>query len=419
MKKHILLFTILLSLCLCGCEFPKQNSAPIKQPIIETPNPSAARIPVGSSVPFVDTMASPAQAPAAIPTEEPISQALPESLPAEEPIPVQTEKPIPVSTPVPVQTEMPAPLPAPAPTAASSNLETASTGIIITKNPTSEALTVGGNTWFVAHAENAQTLTWQLVDPEGNLHTVQDAVAMNPGLGLEVLEGDMIAVSDAPLSFNGWGIQARFDGQGQTAVTSPAYIFVGDYINAYNPVIERYRKAKLAEISNFGQAHERDVSEWIIDCEHVGYTLSDLDKNGIPELLIAGIDTKDSDLNLLLDVYSFSYDKPVRICLSTARNRYYLYAGNRIYSEGSSGTSISTHEFYTLDGTKLQFQERYFCFYESQIFGPYFYHTTQDTEHFLDQKPENYDRKIPLSEFPAIRAAIHAQTWLPALAQIA
>ena len=38
----------------------------------------------------------------------------------------------------------------------------ADTGIIITKNPTSEALAAGGNTWFVAHAENAQTLTWQL-----------------------------------------------------------------------------------------------------------------------------------------------------------------------------------------------------------------------------------------------------------------
>ena len=413
MKKHILLFTILLSLCLSGCEFPKQSTAPIKQPVIETPNPSAARIPVGSSVPFVEAMASPAQALAPNPTEEPAAYAVPESSPTEQPVPIQTEEPIPVYTTVPIQTEMPAPLPTSAPAASSPNM--ADTGIIITKNPTSEALAVGGNTWFVAHAENAQTLTWQLVDPEGNLHTVQDAVAKNPGLGLEVLEDDMIAVSDAPLSFNGWGIQARFDGQGQTAITSPAYIFVGDYINAYNPIIEKYRKAKLAEISNFGQAYERDVSEWVVNCEHVGYTLTDLDKNGVPELLIAGIDSD----NLLLDLYSFSFDKPVRICMSTARARYYLYTGNRIYSEGSSGTSIFTHEFYTLDGTKLKFQERYFCFYESQIFGPYFYHTKQDTEHFLEQKPDNYEQKIPLSEFPAILESIRAQTLLPALAQIA
>ena len=419
MKKNIFLSIAILFLCqwLCGCGFPGQPAAPVKQPVIETPNPSAARIPVASSVPFVDAMASPAQAPAFIQTPEPVSALDSPSLPVQETDTPSTPTPVPAtSTSVSAAS---APVTATyAPVSAPSVPGPEGTGIVITKNPTSEMLAVGGKTWFTAHAENAQTLTWQLIDPEGNLHTLPDAAARNPGLILEVLEDDTIAVSDIPLSFNGWAIQARFDDQSQTAVTFPAYIFVGDYIYAYTPVIERYRTAKNAEISHFGQANERDVSEWIISCESVGYTLLDLDKNGIPELLLAGVGTEDADAGILFDVYTFHIDRPVRICMSTGRGRYYLLSDNRIYYEGSGGASISIHEFYTLDGTKLQFQERYFCFYDSQNFGPYFYHMTQDTEHFLDRKPENYEEKIPLSDFPARKEAIRRNIWLPPLARL-
>ncbi len=410
MKKNILLFggILILSLWLCGCEVPNQAAAPIKQPLIETPNPFAEHIEVSSSLPLTDPVPTPSQT--SVPADAPSSPAVSSPLP--------TEEPAPASSPVPTPTVTPAPTPVSVQTNADQRPEVTDPDIVITKNPTGEALAVGGNTWFTAHAENALSLTWELVDPDGNVHTVANAVAMNPGLGLEVLEDDTIAVTDAPLSLNGWAVQARFAGQRGTAVTYPAYIFVGDYINAYSPVIERYRKAKNAEISHYGQAHERDVSEWAIDCEYVGYALTDLDRNGIPELLIAGIGTEDANKDILFDLYSFFNDKPVRVCMSTEKGRYYLLSDNRIYYEGSGGASISIHELYTLEGTKLQFQERYFCFYDSQKFGPYFYHTTQDTDHFLEQKPENADEKIPLSDFPARKEAIRTEICLPPLAQL-
>ena len=52
----------------------------------------------------------------------------------------------------------------------------------------------------------------------------------NPGLSLEALEDDTIAVNNIPLSFDGWGIQARFDGvgDGNFTVTEPAWITVID-----------------------------------------------------------------------------------------------------------------------------------------------------------------------------------------------
>ena len=100
--------------------------------------------------------------------------------------------------------------------------------VIITKNPRGETVAAGGKTWFIAHADNAVSITWQAVHPDGYTVSLDEAMTANPGLSLEVLDGDTIAVSNIPLSFDGWGIQARFDGTGESnyAVTNPAWITV-------------------------------------------------------------------------------------------------------------------------------------------------------------------------------------------------
>ena len=100
--------------------------------------------------------------------------------------------------------------------------------VVITKNPRGETVPAGGKTWFIAHADNAVSLTWQAVNPDGFSVSLEEAMATHPGLSLEVLEGDTIAVSNIPLSFSGWGIQARFDGvgAGNFDVTEPAWITV-------------------------------------------------------------------------------------------------------------------------------------------------------------------------------------------------
>lgn len=72
----------------------------------------------------------------------------------------------------------------------------------ITKNPTSEAISVGGKTWFIAHTDNATSMSWEVVDPHGNVYTLANAMEMNPGLNLQALEGDTIAVSYFPTSIN-------------------------------------------------------------------------------------------------------------------------------------------------------------------------------------------------------------------------
>lgn len=104
--------------------------------------------------------------------------------------------------------------------------EDTESAVVITKNPRSEYIAEGGHTWFIAHAENAESIHWQVVDPDGTVYTLEEAMEKHPGLQLQELELDTIGVSDIPLSADGWGVQAVFEGPGGTAVTEPAYLYV-------------------------------------------------------------------------------------------------------------------------------------------------------------------------------------------------
>ena len=301
----------------------------------------------------------------------------------------------------------------------------ADTTVVITKNPTSEAVTVGGKTWFIAHADNAWSLTWETVDPNGTVHTLADTVVLNPGIGLQALEGDTLAVTNIPLSFNGWGIQARFDGQGNSATTSPAYIYVGDFLNAYSNIIETYRIAKQNNIRGPGDAYEYNVSEWVAYYDHVGYALKDLDKNGIPELLISGTDPQYSEAPVLFEVYTLVNNTPVQILISWARIRYYLMTDNRIYHEGSGGAAHSIFEFYQVEGDHLRFLEGYSTSndYDGSFTTLYYSSTWNgETDEFMLQGDYNH----PDSTFPIevsdtnntvanLFDTFESQCWMPQL----
>ena len=132
-----------------------------------------------------------------------------------------------------VVTPTPAPIPTPAPTPTPEPASYYGPAPVITKNPTSESLAIGGTTWFISHAQNANRLTWQAVSPAGLVYTTAEALSLHPGLVLENQANDTLAVRNVPASLNGWGFQARFEGTGGVAVSSAAYIYVGDYVGAY------------------------------------------------------------------------------------------------------------------------------------------------------------------------------------------
>ena len=98
--------------------------------------------------------------------------------------------------------------------------------VIITSYPTDETLSVGGGILFTADGYNIWTVSWQFVDPDGNIYySLYDVEDMHPGLILKSYP-NALEISNVPLSFNGWAVQVRFDGNRNYAISPPAIISV-------------------------------------------------------------------------------------------------------------------------------------------------------------------------------------------------
>ena len=304
---------------------------------------------------------------------------------------------------------------------------------VITKNPTSEAISIGGKTWFIAHADNATSLTWEMIDPNGYVHTLAEAMAMNPGLNLQALEGDTIAVSNVPQSVNGWGVQATFTGPGGSVSTSPAYIYVGDFLNAYSGIIEKYRLVAQLGYIDYCNRYSFDICECAKDCEYTGYALKDIDKNGIPELIISGGGKYYGAPSILFELYTLENNVPVNILISYPRIRFYLLTDNRIYYEASGGAAYSYFEFFKLNGDHLEFLEGYATANDADAAagqaGRTLYHTSVwngATEPFMtygDYNRADQTWPIDISEnnntIGALFDTFGSQCWIPQLTMIA
>ena len=309
----------------------------------------------------------------------------------------------------------PTPAPTPAPAPAASTAAPSGPQVVITKNPTSEALEIGGKTWFIAHAQNALSLTWEMVDPQGNVYSLQDAMNSNPGLTLEAMDKDTLAVSNVPQSLNGWGARARFDGQGNAAYSNVATIYVGDYAAAYGSVIQAYKTAyETGNSGNLQYAFDHNLSEIMGYSNHVGYGLKDLDKDGIPELIIAGIDTDDFSDRMIYDLYTLNNGTPVQLAMSQARNRWYLRTDNLLYNEASGGAGHSFRSLYQKTGTELSGTRCAFTwFFGDSNDGYYLKEGMVTFEHSAE------DIRLSEAEFESVAREIMGTIFLPQLTRIA
>lgn len=313
-KTIIMIITLCMLLSLCACS-QKESDVVFVPPQVETAAPADISAPPVTAVP------------------EPSAAPTPAATPAPLPIPEPTKTPVPIPEPtVPVGT---------------------AGNITVTKNPTGEALTIGGKTWFIAHASNADSLVWQLLDPDGRVYSVSDAMNANPGLVLEVLEGDTIAVSNVPLSLNGWSVQAVFSNSSFSAATSPAEIYVGDYTAAYASVIGRYKSAYEGGIRNEGDAERYGVSEMSAYSSHVGYAMKDLDKDGTPEIIIAAAGEGNNAGNIIFEIATLYNGSVKSLCVSRARDRFYLRTDSCVYEQGSNGAAYSIYRILKLNAGAL------------------------------------------------------------------
>ena len=290
---------------------------------------------------------------------------------------------------VPASTPIPTPAPTPTP---SQNFS--GPAPVITKNPTSESMTTGGTTWFIAHARNAKRIVWQGVSPDGLVYTVKEMLAIHPGLALEEQANDTLCVRNVPASLNGWGFRASFEGSGGTAVSSTAYIFVKDYITAFQNILNAYRAAYQAGGHTVQYAAANDLSPMIAHSSHVGYAFKDLDKDGTPELFIAGLNTDDAAKSAVYDVYALIGGVPTRLVMSTEQSCFYLCTDNTLLNIASTGTGYAHYYTYRFAKNKLGAVDGYKSCPTDNARVKYYYQTGTYT-----QDPQKGDIPVAESEF--------------------
>ena len=83
----------------------------------------------------------------------------------------------------------------------------------------------------------------------------------------------------------------------------------------------------------------------------VGYTIQDINGDGIQELLIIQVSDRGQTRYFgekILALYTIANDEASFLAGGWARNRYYLLSDGQIYNEGSSGANDSSFETYIL-----------------------------------------------------------------------
>lgn len=99
---------------------------------------------------------------------------------------------------------------------------------------------------------------------------------------------------------------------------------------------------------------ELDISSvFNYGADTLGYTMSDLDDDGVMELLLG----EDGDIGVIYDIYKVEDGEMVHVVSGGERDRYYLMENGQIANEGSSGAANSTYAYYHYLNGELVFVE--------------------------------------------------------------
>lgn len=171
-------------------------------------------------------------------------------------------------------------------------------------------------------------------------------------------------------------IPAAAEEKDYEAVYAPVLASIADLLSCDNPGdhIEGPGEKGVQE-SRIGTAAEESL--WM-----VGYALRDLSGDGIPELIIAQVDSQEGTLShgkQILAVYSCTQSTPHLLLEGWARNRYYLLSDGSFLNQGSGGAAYSCLGLFRLDtaGTELSCLDYFFTWEEDDQIVTY--HNTDGT----------------------------------------
>ena len=113
---------------------------------------------------------------------------------------------------------------------------TTSSPIRVTKSPISETVPYGGSCFFIAHADNDSSVTWYIANGDASIIcAASDAPSSNPGLCVSGANSDTLYLSGIPSWWNGFQVQACFNGEGGPVYSEVARIWT------YQPYVQPTR----------------------------------------------------------------------------------------------------------------------------------------------------------------------------------
>ena len=292
--------------------------------------------------------------------------------------------------------------------------ETEEPGLKITKDPTDETVPVGEGAWFVARAQNYNSLRWEFIDNYGNVCSPDEAEQFNSGLLISYSGEDTVSLNNIPLSMDGWKVRAVFEGDDGSLTGKEAKITVIDYENPYSCVIMRYSKAFRFGIPSAEYCNNNGISTRASECFSAGYALYDIDENGVDELFIAAFDTSEYGFrrNMIFELYTVVDNEPYRIYCSKGSSELYLIDEGRLLSVSSS-PGMTSNGIYHLANDFLIYDEVYIEESDPETPGQTIW------RHRLDNSI-GYSDDDPISAAEAFEAIdeLHGLTCLPYLNRI-
>lgn len=214
-------------------------------------------------------------------------------------------------------------------------------GFVITKDPTGETVLEGETTWFIARADNAESMLWEFLDTEGGVHSVEETQQLHRGLILTVTE-DTIQLEYIPRSLDGWSCHAVFFSGGASLTGAAAEIAV----NADRPYYYSFYESVFTAYDTLLKGGEDELglfTDMGLKREDLYYALYDVNGDRTPELFVACPYAAEDPLwnSVIYSAFTLQRGEPVKLLVSMARSRYMFSSVFGFIHEGSGGASSS------------------------------------------------------------------------------
>lgn len=262
----------------------------------------------------------------------------------------------------------------------------------------------------------------EVIIPEGTERIGHKAFAYSGLITITIPDSVSFIEQDAFLGVNGITIYCSANSYARKFADECGLTWID--ISPYSSVIEKYRTAYLSgnannDYHNESYAYRNGISSYIGYSEHVGYCYKDLDCNGIPELIIAGIDSRYSPGQEIFDLYTLYDDALISLATSHLKQRYYLKSDNTILFTGTGGAPYHQWAIKRISRNELIPIEAIFTYYgynydsNTQHYGYYY------QEGYTNYEPNADSVEIDESSFNNKRNEYESNICVPPLIFIA